>query len=128
MQWIKRFILFHKKRHPNDMRASEVEAFFSHLAVAGTVSASTQNQALSASLFLYKEVLLVDLLWLHNVVRAKPSRHLPWVLTRTEVNSVLVRMRTNKKTSIFLNERKLKDIHGNERPSIFLRKHSYGAF
>jgi len=68
-QWIKRFILFHGKRHPLEMGATEVEDFLTHLAVEGHVSASTQNQALSALLFLYKEVLLIDLPWLDNVVR-----------------------------------------------------------
>ena len=92
VQWIKRFILFHGKRHPQEMGAAEVEAFLTHLAVAGMVSASTQNQALSALLFLYKEVLLIDLPWLDNVVRAKQSQRLPSVLTRTEVRSVLTRM------------------------------------
>ena len=92
VQWIKRFILFHGKRHPIEMGAAEVEAFLSHLAVEGKVSASTQNQALSALLFLYKEVLLIDLPWLDNVVRAKRPQRLPCVLTRTEVRSVLTRM------------------------------------
>jgi hypothetical protein len=66
VQWIKRFILFHNKRHPKKWGA-EVEAFLTHLAVEGGVSASTQNQALSALLFLYKEVLAIDLPWLDNV-------------------------------------------------------------
>jgi len=61
MQWVKRFILFHDKRHPQEMGTTEVEAFLTHLAVNGHVSASTQNQALSALLFLYKEVLGIDL-------------------------------------------------------------------
>jgi integrase len=69
-----------------------VEAFLSHLAVEGRVSASTQNQALSALLFLYKEVLVIDLPWLDNVVRAKRPQHLPVVLTRPEVREVLVLM------------------------------------
>lgn len=92
MQWIKRFILFHGKRHPQEMGAAEVEAFLTHLAVTGKVSASTQNQALSALLFLYKEVLSIDLPWLDKVVRAKQPQRLPVVLTRTEVQAVLVRM------------------------------------
>jgi len=91
-QWIKRFILFHSKRHPLEMGAREVEAFLTHLAVEGHVSASTQNQALSALLFLYKEVLLIDLPWLDNVVRAKQPQRLPSVLTRSEVSMVLARM------------------------------------
>jgi len=90
--WIRRFILFHRKRHPRDMGAAEVEAFLSDLAVNGHVSAATQNQALSALLFLYREVLGTALPWLDNVTRAKPSRHLPVVLTPTEVRAVLDRM------------------------------------
>ena len=93
VQWIKRFILFHNKRHPQEMGAAEVEAFLTHLAVDGHVSASTQNQALSALLFLYKEVLGIDLPWLDNMVRAKQPQRLPVVLTRTEVREVLTRMK-----------------------------------
>ena len=93
VQWIKRFILFHDKRHPLDMGAGEVEAFLTHLAVAGKVSASTQNQALSAVLFLYREVLGVELPWLTDVVRAKQPQRLPVVLTRTEVRAVLEQMK-----------------------------------
>ncbi|MGZ4924195.1 MAG: integron integrase [Halobacteriota archaeon] len=93
VQWAKRFILFHNKRHPQDMGADEVEAFLTHLAVNGQVSASTQNQALSALLFLYKEVLSMDLPWLNNVVRAKQPQRLPVVLTRSEVRDVLARMK-----------------------------------
>lgn len=93
VQWIKRFILFHNKRHPQEMSTTEVEAFLTHLAVDGHVSASTQNQALSALLFLYKEVLGIDLPWLNNVVRAKQPQRLPVVLTRSEVREVLARMK-----------------------------------
>ncbi len=92
VQWIERFILFHGERHPQEMGAAEVEAFLTHLAVVGKVSASTQNQALSALLFLYKEVLSIDLPWLNKVVRAKQPQRLPVVLTRTEVRAILVRM------------------------------------
>nr|WP_186412490.1 phage integrase N-terminal SAM-like domain-containing protein [Candidatus Propionivibrio aalborgensis] len=90
--WVKRFILFHGKRHPLDMGAGEVEAFLSNLAVNGRVSASTQNQALSALLFLYREVLEIALPWLNNVTRAKPSQRLPVVPTPAEVRAVLDRM------------------------------------
>ncbi|MDP1771515.1 MAG: integron integrase [Methylobacter sp.] len=93
VQWVKRFILFHNKRHPQEMGTTEVEAFLTHLAVDGHVSASTQNQALSALLFLYKEVLGIDLPWLDNVVRAKQPQRLPVVLTRSEVREVLARMK-----------------------------------
>ena len=92
LQWIKRFILFHGKRHPQDMDAVEVEAFLTHLAVEGSVSASTQNQALSALLFLYREVLGIDLPWMDSMVRAKKPQRLPAVLTRAEVAMVLERM------------------------------------
>ena len=92
IQWIRRFILFHGKRHPREMGAQEVEAFLTHLAVQGNVAAATQNQALSALLFLYREVLEVDLPWLGNVVRAKLPKRLPVVLTRQEVKAVLGRM------------------------------------
>lgn len=92
VQWIKRYIYFHGKRHPRDLGAPEVEAFLSDLAVTGGVSASTQNQALSALLFLYREVLEVQLPWLDNVTRAKPSQRLPVVLTPAEVRAVLDRM------------------------------------
>lgn len=92
LQWIKRFILFHGKRHPLDMGAPEVEAFLSHLATEGNVSASTQNQALSALLFLYREVLGIDLPWMDSMVRAKKPQRLPVVLSRAEVARVLERM------------------------------------
>ena len=92
VDWIKRFIWFHGKRHPQEMGAAEVEAFLSHLAVARSVSASTQNQAKSALLFLYKEVLQLELPWLGQVTQAKVSRRLPVVLTRDEVRSVLARL------------------------------------
>ncbi len=92
VQWVRRFILFHGKRHPKDMGGSEVEAFLTHLAVEGNVSASTQNQALSALLFLYREVLEIELPWLDDVVRAKKPQRLPSVLNRAEVALVLERM------------------------------------
>ena len=92
LDWIKRFILFHGKRHPAEMGAAEVEAFLTHLAVARNVSASTQNQALSAILFLYKEVLHIELPWLDGVQRAKKPRKLPVVLTTSEARSLLSRL------------------------------------
>jgi len=92
VQWIRRFILFHGKKHPRDMGAPELEAFLTHLAVAGNVAAATQNQALSALLFMYKEVLGIDLPWLDNVTRAKRPQRLPVVMTREEVHAVLDRM------------------------------------
>ena len=87
--WIRRFILFHDKRHPAEMGGPEVTRFLTHLAVDGHVSASTQNQALSAVLFLYRDVLQTELPWLDDVVRAKRSQHLPVVLTRKEVAALL---------------------------------------
>jgi integrase len=87
--WIRRYILFHGKRHPADMGAPELTAFLSSLAVDGRVAASTQNQALSALLFLYREVIAVDVPWLDDVVRAKRPQRLPVVLTREEVRAVL---------------------------------------
>ncbi|WP_036267722.1 integron integrase [Methylocaldum szegediense] len=92
VQWIKRFILFHGKRHPKDMSAPEVEAFLSHLATQRNVAASTQSQALSAILFLYREVLGIELPWLENVTRAKKPQRLPVVLTVQEVKSVLAHL------------------------------------
>lgn len=92
LHWVKRFVLYHGKRHPRDMGAQEVEAFLTHLATEGNVSASTQNQALSALLFLYREILQVDLPWLDNVIRAKKPQHLPVVLGKNEVARILERM------------------------------------
>lgn len=89
VDWIKRFIWFHDKRHPKDMGAAEIEAFLTHLAVKGRVSASTQNQAKSALLFLYREVLEQKLPWLDKVTQAKAPTRLPVVLTIAEVQAVL---------------------------------------
>ncbi|MBM4197874.1 MAG: integron integrase [Gammaproteobacteria bacterium] len=89
MQWIRRYISFHRRRHPRDMGASEVEQFLTHLAVDRKVSASTQSQALQALLFLYRVVLSVDLPWLDNVTRATRPKHLPVVLGRKEVRAIL---------------------------------------
>lgn len=85
IDWIRRYILFHGKRHPIDMGAQEVEVFLTDLAVNGKVASSTQNQAKSAVLFLYREVLGVVLPWLDGVESAKASKRLPVVLTRDEV-------------------------------------------
>jgi integron integrase len=90
--WIKRFILFHGKRHPRDMGVQEVQQFLSHLAVAGHVAASTQSQALSAVLFLYQQVLKQDIGWLDDVVRAKKPHRVPVVLTQDEVKAVLAHL------------------------------------
>jgi integron integrase len=90
--WIRRFILANGKRHPRDMGAPEMETFLSALANDGKVAASTQNQALSALLFLYREVLGIDLPWMDGVTRAKRPRRLPTVLSVAEVQSILARM------------------------------------
>lgn len=95
LQWVKRFILYHGKRHPREMGAEEVEAFLTHLATVGQVSASTQNQAVSALLFLYREILGIQLPWLDNVIRAKKPQRLPTVLSKNEVSRVLERMDGN---------------------------------
>lgn len=89
VDWIRRYILASGKHHPRDMGASEIERFLSGLAVVERVSASTQNQALSALLFLYREVLNIDLPWLANVTRAKRPRRVPVVLSRDEVVRML---------------------------------------
>lgn len=89
IQWIKRYIFFHNKKHPRDMGEAELSAFLTHLAVDKHVAASTQNQALSALLFLYKEVLGIQLDWLEDVVRAKRPQRLPVVLTTKEVQQII---------------------------------------
>ena len=90
--WIKRFILHFDKQHPKDLGAAEVEAFLTHLAVARNVSANTQNQAKSALLFLYKEVLGAELPWLDDIQQAKTPKRLPVVLTQDEVSKILSRL------------------------------------
>lgn len=87
--WIRRFILSNGKRHPSDMGAEEIERFLTSLAVHGKVSASTQNQALSVLLFLYRQVLEVELPWLDGIERAKKPRRLPVVLTPAETMALL---------------------------------------
>jgi integron integrase len=87
--WIRRFILFHGRRHPRDMGGPEIEAFLTYLAKDRDVAAATQAQALAALLFLYKRVLNAALPWIDNVVRARRPKRLPVVLTRAEVRQVL---------------------------------------
>ena len=89
LAWIRRYIFFHGKRHPAEMGAPELTHFLTSLAVDGKVAASTQNQALSALLFLYREVLEQHVPWLDDLVYAKRPHHLPVVLTREEVRAVL---------------------------------------
>jgi integron integrase len=87
--WIKRYILFHHKQHPKELNSPDIEAFLTHLAVEQHVAASTQDQALSALLFLYREVLRQDLLYPIDAVRAKQPSHLPTVLSKAEVSRCL---------------------------------------
>ena len=108
LHWIKRFILFHGKRHPRDMGAPEVEAFLTALAVELKVAAATQNLALAAVLFLYREILGVDLPWLEGVTRAKKPERLPVVLGKAEVQGLLQNL-------------------GEDRPSALLVRLLYGT-
>jgi integron integrase len=89
LDWIKRFILFHGKRHPNEMGIAEIEAFLSHLVTKGNVAASTQNQAKSAILFLYRQVLNIELDDFSNIAHAKTPKRLPVVLTVNETRQLL---------------------------------------
>jgi integron integrase len=95
--WIRQFILFHNKRHPKDMGGPEVAAFLTYLATQRRVSASTQNVAMSALLFMYRNVLEVDLPWLTDIVRPKRRTYVPTVLSGDEVSALLAAMRgTNR--------------------------------
>lgn len=89
VQWIRRFILFHHKRHPLEMGEEEIREFISDLAVNAKISASTQTVALSALLFLYRDVLKRELPYVHNIERAKQRKKLPVVFTRAELKTVL---------------------------------------
>jgi integron integrase len=92
LAWIRRDVAFHGRRHPRQMGAAEASAFLAALAVGRRLSASTQNQALGALLFLYRQVLGVEFPWLDDLVRARRPRHLPVVLAREEVAAVLAHM------------------------------------
>jgi integron integrase len=92
LHWIRRYVNFHDRRHPRGLGHEGVEKFLSHLAVAAKVGASTQNQAMQALLFLYRQVLDIDLPWLENVTRASRPKRLPVVLTPSEVRSVLAQL------------------------------------
>jgi integron integrase len=92
LHWVRRFIYFHGKRHPRELGGSEVETFLSHLASAGRVAASTQNQALAALLFLYREVLGKELPWMDGIVRAKRPARVPVVLSENEVRALLANL------------------------------------
>jgi integron integrase len=89
VDWIRRFILFHKKRHPAEMGKDEIEAFLSHLAVERHVAASTQSQAKASLLFLYQKVLKQEVTWLNDVVTAKQPQRMPTVLTVDEIHTLL---------------------------------------
>jgi integron integrase len=95
-QWVKRFIFFHDKRHPAEMAEPEINAYLTHLAVKEKVSASTQNQALSALLFLYRYVLDREIGDLGEVIRARKPRHIPVVMTRDEVKAILADLSGDK--------------------------------
>ena len=90
--WMRRFIAFHKRRHPRELGAPEVERFLTYLAVERKVGPSTQNQALQAILFLYRHVMGIELPWLDNVTRASAGRRLPVVLSRTEVKAIFANL------------------------------------
>lgn len=92
VDWIERFIRFHKLRHPKEMNTPEIEVYLTHLAVERNVAPSTQNQALSALLFLYRDVLKIELVGRIDAVRAKKEKHLPTVLTKVEVIQVINHM------------------------------------
>ena len=93
VHWAKRYILFHNKRHPAEMGATEIEAFLTHLAKDENVSSSTQNQALNALLFLYRNVLQINLPVPLHALRAKRSEHLPTILSKDKVVRLLSGMR-----------------------------------
>ena len=92
LQWLRRYIAFHDRRHPRELGAPEVEQFLTHLAVVRKVSAATQNQAMQALLFLYRQVLEIELPWLDNVTRATQPKRLPVVLSRAQVTALLAQL------------------------------------
>jgi integron integrase len=102
VDWIKRFILFHKKRHPTEMGEDEIAAFLSHLAIDGRVAASTQNQAFSALLFLYQQVLERKLDFIAGVERVRRPPKLPVVFTRAEARAVLARLNGDYRLMVHL--------------------------
>jgi integron integrase len=92
LQWLRRYVEFHNRKHPRVLGPREIEQFLTHLAVHRKVSAATQNQALQALLFLYRQVLQIELPWLDNVTRASQPRRLPVVLSRAEVRALLAQL------------------------------------
>jgi integron integrase len=97
IRWIRQYIFFFDKRHPATLGPSQISAFLSHLAVKGNVAASTQNQALSALLFLYREVLAQPIDWIDDVERARKPQRLPVVFTKEEVRAVLAHLAGEKR-------------------------------
>jgi site-specific recombinase XerD len=97
VDWIRRYILFHNKRHPSEMGETEVQAFIIDLATERTLSASSQNQALSAILFLYRHILQRELAFPHDIIRAKKAGHLPTVLSKQEALAVIGNMQGTTK-------------------------------
>ena len=93
VHWVRRYILFHQRRHPRELGAQHVTAFLSALANDRHVAAATQNQALAALLFLYRQVLSIELPWMDDIVRAKRPRRLPVVLSRAEAHALLAQLR-----------------------------------
>lgn len=102
LHWSRRFVRFHGMRHPSTLGKSEVESFLTHLAVKKNVAPSTQNLALSAILFLYQKVLETPLPWLEDVVRAKPKRRVPVVLSREETQGLLIHCRPSQSLPVSL--------------------------
>ncbi|MDO8678978.1 MAG: phage integrase N-terminal SAM-like domain-containing protein, partial [Acidobacteriota bacterium] len=100
--WIRRYIVFHRKTHPAQMGASEISQFLTWLAVDRRVSASTQNQALSALLFLYKQVLSIEVGSVPPVVRARTPDRLPVVLSRDEVGAILKQLTGTERLVVML--------------------------
>ena len=92
VEWVRRYVLFHGKRHPSEMAEAEVVAFLTHLATERAVAAATHQQALSALLFLYRHVLAIELPWLGEIARPKKPRRLPVVLSRAEVQLLLAQL------------------------------------
>ena len=92
INWIKRYIVFHHKRHPSEMSEAEIRQFISHLAVEGGITASTQTVALSALLFLYRDVLKTELKYVANIERARKSKRLPTVFTREETKRIFANL------------------------------------
>ena len=100
--WVKRFVLYHHIRHPAEMAEPEINAYLTHLAVKKKVSSSTQNQALSALLFLYRHVIGKEIGDFGKIIRARRSKRLPVVLTREEVKLLLTLIKEDKKLMAFL--------------------------